>query len=112
MEINYKLYEHPTSIKMTQVEILTFQLKYILSEYGLNNTELQVLSYIHLYGQEGMNKAVEEKVSKRYKSIENIVSSMRGQGFIHGRGKLTALHPEIKLIVKENIKFVIKLELA
>ena len=100
---------HPKTLQVTEVELIKFQLRYILQGFAVNETELTILSYIYLYGYD-IDRIVKDGVLSSIKSVENYISKFRKNKIIIGLKEETRLNPSIKLF-KESISFTINLEL-
>lgn len=105
-----KKIKHPKPLLLSKVELVKFQLKYILEKHNFNSTELLTLSYVYLFGERTPTIMVNNKLSKSEKSIENIISKFRKKGLIQGFKEETMLHPLIKPFIGD-LEFTIKLEL-
>lgn len=99
-----KKIKHPTVLKVSLEELVSFQLGYILREFSFNKTELLVLSYIYLYKDDATSKLQADKVLGSYQTIKNYMSNLRKTGLIIEN----RLHPQIKLFT-EDLEFTVKL---
>ena len=104
-----KIFKHPKILEVSLIELITFQLKYILLDYDLREADITVLAYIYIYGDKAIKFIVQDKLI-RPKTAENYISGLRNIGLVHGHRNSTKVHPSIK-VFKEDIKFVINLKL-
>jgi hypothetical protein len=97
---------------VSKIELIKFQLEWILSNshVEINNTQLLTLSYVFLYQEKAPLMLVRDGHIKREKSIENVMSKFRKRGLIQGKGQSTRLHPGITPTLSD-IDFTIKFRL-
>ena len=105
-----KEFKHPKTLEVSLVELITFQLEYILMDYEVKEAEIKVLAYIYIYGNDAPKYVVKDKILGRIKTVENYISTLRKLGLVHGNRNTTKVHPGIK-VFKEDIEFSIKLKL-
>lgn len=105
-----KQLKHPKEIRLNEVELVKFQLSYILRAIDISDTELYTLSYMYVYEEDVPSLMVKEGKIKREKSVENIISKFRKKGIIQGKGIETRLHPNIRPFIGD-LDFTIKLRL-
>lgn len=105
-----KEFKHPKILDVNLIELITFQLDYILLDYKLKDADIKVLAYIYIYGDNAVKHVLKDNVLGSAKTVENYISSLRKVGLVHGRRNATKVHPSIK-VFKEDIKFSIKLKL-
>lgn len=102
---------HPKTLEVNKLELVEFQLKYILHELkSITKTELKILAYLFIYKTNVVDKVVEDQLLTSRKSTENYISGLRKKGIVVGTGQYTKLNPAIN-IVEENLEFTIKLKL-
>ena len=106
-----KKIKHTDTLIVSKEELVAFQLRYILIDHKpITETEFNVLAYVYLYGRQAIDKVVKAEILSNDKTVENIISKFRKKGLIHGIGKKTKLHPQIKPFLG-SIEFSIKLKL-
>lgn len=101
-----KKIKHPSPLKVTKEELVSFQLSFTLRSFEFNKTELLVLSYIYLHKDEATSKLQKDKVLGSYQTIKNYISQLRKTGLIQGN----RLHPNIKVFT-EDLEYTIQLEI-
>lgn len=90
---NTPLITLPTPLKLDVIEFYRFQLRLQLRDSMLNPSEETVLVYFYLY-ENPIEQLVLEKKFKNPKSVENIVSKLRGMPIplLVGKGNKTRLN--------------------
>lgn len=92
---------------LSPVEFIKFQLYNAINLPNpiLNESDITVLAYIHVYGAEAKKKIVEHRIFTNINSFSNYVTRLRSMGYIdsteEGRRKLLRLNPDI-VLVKES----------
>jgi len=107
-----KTIRHPKCELLSKVDLIAFQLRYILRPKVLNDTELMLLAYIFLYRHKAIDVSLKEGrlPLKNRNSVSNMITGFRKDGLVHGTGKKTKLHPHIKPIL-DDISFTIEFKL-
>lgn len=98
---------------LSPIEFVKFQLynSINLPSPILNETDVTVLAYIHLYGNEAKKKIVEHRIFTNVNSFTNYVSRLRAMGYVEpdptqGRSKERKplrLNPDIILVDHSHI---------
>ena len=103
-----KQVRYPHIKEVSKEELVKFQLEFTLDGYRLNNSDLNVLSYVYVHGKDAIDKLLDSRLFKSEKSIENIISKYRKKGLIQkGRFKL---HSQIKPYI-QDIEYTIQLKI-
>lgn len=106
-----KKIQHPKTLKLSKIELIKFQLRYILMNViRVTETELEVLAYIYLYGRKAIFEITKVRFLTSEKTVENMITAFRKKGLVQGVSKETRINPNIVILV-EDIEFTIKLEL-
>ena len=77
-------------LSLNKEEIIRLQLE--LSTKDLCNQELDMLTYIYIYGSEAKDKFIENGKSVSSNSVQNLVTSLRKKNLINGKGKEITLN--------------------
>ena len=99
--------------KLSPVEFVKFQLynSINLPIPILNETDITVLAYIHLYGNDSKKKIVDHRIFTSVSSFTNYVSRLRSMGYIEadptkGRSKERKplrLNPNLVIVPNDHI---------
>ncbi len=103
-------FKYPKTLDVNMIELITFQLEYILMDYRLKKTQLKILAYVYVYGTGAITELIKEGLLTNAKTAENYISGLRKLGLVHGLRNSTKIHPNIK-VFEEDIEFSIKLQL-
>lgn len=98
--------KHPIPLKVSKEELVQFQLKFILRAFNFNDTELFVLAYIAVHGDQATDKILKDKILGSYQTVKNYISRLRKTGVILENN----IHPKIK-VFEENLEYTVNLEL-
>ena len=99
---------HPKVMYFNKIELIKFQLDWILKDYPLNDTHKLVMAYVYYFKNKAPQQMYADAHTTSAKSIENIISTLRKMGFIIGTRDKTSLNQNIK--VKEGpINFTIQI---
>ena len=72
-------------LTLDKESIIRLQLE--LSTKDLCNQELDMLTYIYIYGPDAKEKFIENGKSVSSNSVQNLITSLRKKGLINGKGK-------------------------
>lgn len=104
-------YIHPTILSVNKIELIKFQIKWILhSNLELNDKDLTILAYVYLYKAKAIDCMLRDNISKSRKSLENYISKFRKLTLIEGLGDNTKLNSRIKIVLSD-LSYTIRFKL-
>jgi hypothetical protein len=71
-------------LTLSPIEFVKFQLNQVINVpvKMLNDTDITVLAYVHVYGKQSKYKCLKEQVLTAENSFINYISKLRGMGYI------------------------------
>jgi len=97
---------HPTVYQLDSIGIVKFQLRYILENQRLNDTQLEVLAHVHVFKNDAPSTILASGVLKSAQSIDNYISKLRTMEVIQGNRDNLKLHKGIP-ITMGDIEYVL-----
>lgn len=95
-------------LTLSPIEFTKFQLHQIINVPAqvLNNTEITILAYVHLYGKDARRKCIVERIITSENSFRNYITKFRNYGYMPRTEKKATqtspapmvLNPELRIV--------------